>query len=688
MTRNRIISTIILLAGLLTIKNGTAEIIVRPEHPRIYITRETIPEIRRRCREEYKSFYQDLQSTRWILDRQPSVGYSDVTNMIMPAFLYIVEGDSQYADKTKAYLDALSQNPPRNQYLTPEYIRQAAACYDWIFDRLSAEEKSRYARTLIDMGDYMLTLWRHSDFNNHFVNETLSIIYIGVVLHGDGIDDRAAKRFLNAGSDYLKNHAIPAANEIAADDGGQAEGFSYNDWGYARPLALTAEMWRAATGEDLISGSDFFKTQALWHLYCLRPHDNTFVKAEDCPSGFQPGANLKSFIHLIGSRCQDGHAQWLGDRITRRYKQQSWKEILWRDPNLKALSPDALPLARHFNKLGWVVSRSGWNSPDDTFSLFQCGDFFAGHQHLDANTFVIHKGSSLAIDSGVNEYSSHRANYYCRTIAHNGITVFDPGERFSSAVWSAQGSGGVNDGGQLRGSINDRAGQFETGGPHDIADITRFVSTPQFTYICGDATRAYNPDKMQWFTRQFVHIQPDLFVVFDRVVSRDESYRKTWLLHSIEKPVRDENRFTIKHGRGTLVSHTILPAAFDARLTGGPAKEYWVDGKNYPPDSKSDPEAGAWRIEISPAEPNRSDLFLHVLQAGLADGFEAAKVSIISEDSRKGVFIQHENLAARLLFGVEGPPVCSIVLERDGIQIEEKTMGKDQAYISKPELIK
>ena len=29
----------------------------------------------------------------------------------------------------------------------------------------------------------------------------------------------------------------------------------------------------------------------------------------------------------------------------------------------------------------------------------------------------------LALDSGVNEYSSHRANYYSRTVAHNTICV-------------------------------------------------------------------------------------------------------------------------------------------------------------------------------------------------------------------------------------------------------------------------
>ena len=610
-----------------------------------------------------------------------------MTNMMLPAFLAIVNGDERYINKTKDYLEALSKNPPKDQYLTPDYIRQAAVSYDWIYGHLSREEKQRFAHVLVNMGDYVLMLWRHSDFNNHFINETLSVIYIGVVLHGDGVDDQNADRFLEIGQDYLIHHAMPAADEIAGDDGGQAEGFSYNDWGYAYPLAQTAEMWRVATGEDLFAHSSFFHTQALWHLYCLRPHDKSFVKAEDCPSGYKAGEDLKSFIHLIGARCGDGYAQWLGDQIKRQYQHKAWHEILWRDPSLKPISPNALPLARHFKKLGWVVSRSGWTSPDDTFALFQCGDFYAGHQHLDANTFTIDKSGSLAIDSGVNEYSRHRANYYCRTIAHNGITVFDPQETFSNEVWSAEGTGVNNDGGQMRGIAIERVGEFKTGGPSDVAEITQFYSSPNFTYVCGDVSRAYSPKKLRSFTRQFVHIQPDWFVVLDRVVSIDKSYRKNWLLHSIEKPRLEGNGFTLEHDRGILIGRTVYPETSLSKMIGGAGKEYWVNGQNYPPDSKKDPEAGSWRIEISPTEANTSDLFLHVLQAGIKGSGEPAHIDPLAEGDRKGVLIENTHAKANLLFSVNGVPECRIRLEKEGRVIEEITLGMNLSGVSQPGMI-
>ncbi len=676
-------SIVFLIVVLFSAPAFTSESIIRPDHPRIYVTTDTIDEVRRLCREEYKSLYDDLLSTNWILNQTPGVDYTHMSNMIMPAFRYLIEGDPSMAAKTKAYLDALADNPPRDQYLTPEYIRQAAACYDWIHDRLTPEEKERYAAVLVEMSDYVLSLWRHSDFNNHFVNETVSVLFTGLALDGDGVDDENAKRLLDTGSAYLKDHAIPAANEIAGEDGGQAEGFSYNDWGYARPLAYLTEAWYTATGENLYENSSYFKTQSLWHLYCLRPHDQTLERPEDCPSGLDLGENLKTFIHLFAARCGDGYGQWLGDQIEWRYKQNAWKEILWRDPQLKPKSPADLPLARHFRKLGWVATRSGWNDPNAAFALFQCGDFYAGHQHVDANTFVIHKSGSLAIDSGVNEYSSHRANYYCRTIAHNGITVFDPSEEFTSAVWSGSGSGGSNDGGQLRGNILSRVGTFEKGGPSDVGDITDFFANERITYVCGDVARAYSSTKMEWFTRQFVHIQPDLFVVFDRVVSKQASFKKTWLLHSIPRPLIDGRHFTIEHDGGRLDGHVVLPLEASVQSIGGAGKEYWVNGTNYPPDSKTDPEAGAWRIEVSPMNPNRSDVFLHVLQTSLAQEYEPAQITPLEENGLTGASIQQNDLLAKILFSTEETPMCRIQLTKGNSLIEDLTLGEKSASVKK-----
>ncbi|MCK4299121.1 MAG: hypothetical protein KAX80_06295, partial [Planctomycetes bacterium] len=49
-------------------------------------------------------------------------------------------------------------------------------------------------------------------------------------------------------------------------------------------------------------------------------------------------------------------------------------------------------------------------------------------------------------------------------------------------------------------------------------------------------------------------------------------------------------------------------------VVGGPGKEFWSDGENYPISNKSkECEPGAWRIEVYPGAPRERDFFCHLL---------------------------------------------------------------------------
>ena len=66
------------------------------------------------------------------------------------------------------------------------------------------------------------------------------------------------------------------------------------------------------------------------------------------------------------------------------------------------------------------------------------------------------------------------------------------------------------------------------------------------------------------------------------------------------------------HIPGGLEVRRVLPEKAMSRIVGGPGREYRVGEKNYPPDSKKDPEAGSWRLEIQ-APKGGKQRFLHVL---------------------------------------------------------------------------
>lgn len=68
---------------------------------------------------------------------------------------------------------------------------------------------------------------------------------------------------------------------------------------------------------------------------------------------------------------------------------------------------------------------------------------------------------------------------------------------------------------------------------------------------------------------------------------------------------------------GRLTSLTLLPERARIEPIGGPGKEAWVDGQNYPFEPGKSLSRhhtpGAWRLEISPPTPQLRDTFLHVL---------------------------------------------------------------------------
>lgn len=75
--------------------------------------------------------------------------------------------------------------------------------------------------------------------------------------------------------------------------------------------------------------------------------------------------------------------------------------------------------------------------------------------------------------------------------------------------------------------------------------------TPAFSYIKGDLTKAYSDSKMASYKRGMVFMDlfneeyPAAMVVFDRVVSKNASFQKKFLLQSCFEPAIENNRIII-----------------------------------------------------------------------------------------------------------------------------------------------
>ena len=269
----------------------------------------------------------------------------------------------------------------------------------------------------------------------------------------------------------------------------------------------------------------------------------------------------------------------------------------------KPLDLAGFPLAHFASGIGKVYARGDW-SDDASWLRFECGDYWNGHQHFEVGNFEIFRYEPLATESGeYSDYGSdHAVNWLLRTIAHNCILVRMPGE-----TWSMLRDGGrheyANDGGQTKkwdwtvATIEQwqaKRADFERG------DIVAYENRPEFMFVAGDCTAAYNPAKMKSWVRQMVFVRPHTFVIFDRVESTEAEYAKTWLLHSRNEPELAESAFTVADGKGTLVTRTLLPRGAKIEKIDG----YTYGGKTFNEvESAQTPVAAKWRVEVAPPAP-------------------------------------------------------------------------------------
>jgi hypothetical protein len=203
----------------------------------------------------------------------------------------------------------------------------------------------------------------------------------------------------------------------------------------------------------------------------------------------------------------------------------------------------------------------------------------------------------------------------------------------------------ASDGGQVFREEPSRLADLQPGGSAALDGITYYRDTPDFMAVSGDATKAYDPQRVRLAQRDLVYLRGTarrlpVVVVLDRVESARPELQKHFLLHTVNEPVVHGKIAVTENRGGRLSCVTLLPADARLELIGGAGHEAWVDGANHSWAVGDRPrpgiEPGAWRLEVSPGAPRKRDDFLHVL---FVDEATAAPVrtedvqSFVSDDS-------------------------------------------------------
>ncbi len=639
---NKLIPSVLLLAFLLTAARaeyaigqaGVPEVRIQPTadkfevyagHPRLFFRDTDLPAIRARIRGDFAPEWREMidHLGRVALSRPPadfaqephlkewSIGRS-IT------FAAVVTGEERYLKWAKAWAAALAAaGPVGNDAAYRGRLQCLAIAYDWLYPQLSPEERRTLADAILAHLNHAWHFAARANYiGNHsrWGNFTLAAGLLALVTE----QPELREKLLQVRAHWIDGY-FPAQGWIA-EDGGYHMAWSYS------AAYLTGSIhcaWSTATNECV-----FFPWEAKLPLFWIygRQGDGTYPNTGDAYTVTDDLNVYHSDLLLIAAGVlKDPHAAWaIRDHPDR------FADILYGDKRVKPLAPDdakaPLPPSRHFRNAGVVIARDRWDEKT-TLLQFTAPSFYStNHLHRDANSFTLHYGGGLAIDSGlydegpgfVGGYNGvHWRNYFTRTIAHNAITVFDPKQQYTLIEGPAS-----NDGGQVFRDDPWTLADIQPGGHAHLDGITRYVDTADYTYASGDATKTYDPERVRLAQREIVYLRRSgrphpVVVVFDRVESAQVGFQKRFLLHTVNEPVVTD-RLTVAENRGGRLSCiTLLPEQAKLELVGGPGKEAWVDGRNYPwtPQTKHKPgrEPGAWRLEVSPGEPHLRDYFLHVL---------------------------------------------------------------------------
>jgi len=615
-------------------------------HPRIFFSAADVPGLRAKCTGAMASDFNIMQD--WADDHindSPSVDLDSVLPMY--AFLWQMTGDSRYAQRAKQIVQYFINGGNTD---SDAFARGAALFFDWCYDYLTPSERQTYGAAVAASAQYHIDAnnWELMD-NYHSKPRWLRrISYPGLALYGAGVNNMLAVTLCDMAHEHTFGslHALCAIDEVAGD-GAYFEG-DYTHTVLAWKFREHCEAWASATDENPFELSGNFRNMPKYYLYEMFGRTGSGVdgglrgsRQGDSHHHSVPAADTRVAMYNLASRYQDPLAQWIAEEIDAIglgyvLRWNRWKLILWKDTGLAAEPPTDMPDAWHFEDIGTVYMRSGWDystGSDDVYAVFRCETYPAGHTHAHQNHFLIARGDDLlAVDTGTydSSESSHHHNYFERTIAHNTITVYQSGESTFGSY--------SNDGGQIPPSnfVHGSHCGYVSQPENYRGDIVGYSYADDFVRAKGDATAAYSSSKVSLFTREFVWVKPNIFVVFDRVAATSPSYPKRWLLHSIEEPSLIGDTVVIQEGNSKLFVKPLMPDPYELVKVGGPGREFEVNGTNYAPFTTPGGDAGQWRIEVSPTTSAGEHLFLHVLYVASASATSMPDAVLVDDGDMIG----------------------------------------------------
>ncbi|MEM6846350.1 MAG: heparinase II/III family protein [Bacteroidota bacterium] len=710
----------------------TSSPVIPESHPRLFITSSTLPEIKAKA--ESPAFASEVRR----------VFYSNSPACL--ALRYLLDGNTLAGEK--ALNDSYNWLKDSKTYAKNrapfKSIFQASIAFDYCYDLLGkpgVPSKQDFIKELIrvsSMGPGKNSIYpmpgNLQSIVGHFVEGVFyNQIFAGIAIYGD------ENTMYDAAAEFLFDRIQPE-NNFWMQSHKHHQGH-YLGTRHAHTILAALAYKTLSGGKDLFN--EGFEKVPYHLVYSLRP-DRQLLREGDVRVDDGSYEYHDFVLRQTANYANDPYLRWVANQnIFVTYDavlERDFFDLIYRSEDASSSNISSLPLTKYFPQPigGEMIARTGWDlsgdRSNDAVVHMRIGEYYFGnHQHKDFGTFQIYYKGNLTGDSGQYEDRSnpttekHWRSYYRSTIAHNGLLIYDPNEKYAGGSWTnTEVDGGMR--WPLNNDVQpDNLNELRNvKNGYQFAEVTAYEigpdsNKPEYSFISGNLTKGYtysndaNKAKVSNVTRSMVTFNTDdsrypiVFMVFDRIVATNVNFKKTFLMHAMEKPSIDGKKSVLVKGNGKLVSYTLLPKQAELQTSYG----YKINGKDYSPDGSTDKvntrkqkayEDLRWRLEVTPSQAQNEDFFMHAMAVMDRASNEPLAEEIIENEligakmlDKIGLFSKNGSLLSSADFKIEGNQEYGIlvndlhsgkwVVERDGKiihELEASSLGKNIYFKSTP----
>lgn len=330
-------------------------------------------------------------------------------------FAYRMTGDNRYADRLLAEMRAMAAMPdwnPSHFLDTGEMTLAMAVGYDWMFVRLSADQRKEFRDAIQNKGlaPYLTAKRKHGWERGG--NNWNQVCHAGMVGGALALLEDDPQRAAEVVSRALAG--LPAAMKVYNPDGTYPEGPGYWNYGTSFNVMLIS-MLESALGSDFgLSAAPGFMKTGDFMLQIIGPTRRTFPFS-DCGvgTGFSPA------MMWFASRTGRPELLWferelLEEELAGIQKSRGRKAgdryfplvLLWGKAGMERKEPARLDW-RGEGQNPLATFRSSWTDPDALFVAVKAGTPSASHAHLDIGSFILDAmGERWSLDLGMQDYNN------------------------------------------------------------------------------------------------------------------------------------------------------------------------------------------------------------------------------------------------------------------------------------------